>query len=261
MSATDVPRAVNTGIQGDVDCSGSVTVVDVLRVLQFVAGVGQSAECMATAGDVNCDGRIDLLDAQRILRFVAGIADSSPLGCVAIGQPLGAPVPAAFEGSAKSTYTSQNGNIVGIATTSNVRFAIDEESQNNPGSDYWTVSGLVNWTYEGTNGDCTVSGSGSFSVANKEGHLFVADPDAQGKQQYYGAGGRPPADPFPKATMTCPGSQPFEVNINGAALNWFFASISPDHVVAEDGHVRGTEEQIGGAGSKQTWEWDFAPVP
>jgi hypothetical protein len=44
---------------------------------------------MAAAGDVNCDTNVNSVDALRILRYVAGLSNTTPEGCISIGEPLG----------------------------------------------------------------------------------------------------------------------------------------------------------------------------
>lgn len=163
----------------------------------------------------------------------------------------------AYTGSASTTLTTDDG-MIATASTNNVRFEFDEENEDLPGSDYWSVSGTVTWTIEGTNGDCTLSGSGSFSLANEEGHIFIADANASGDRQYYASGHRE-LIAAPTATKTCPGSgsQPFFPSFNWI---WLRASIASGHYVDDDGRIRGSEQESSN-GDIQTWEWDLAPSP
>jgi hypothetical protein len=165
----------------------------------------------------------------------------------------------AFAGSASTTFTTSDGDMVGKASAEYVRFEYDTEYEDLPGSDYWTASGTVNWTFEGTSGNCTISGSGNFPVSNREGSIHITDPDPEGHQLYYAAGGPPPDHPPYTATMTCPEGS-FEIN---PQFNWIWlnASVMNLHTVADDGHLRGTEEVDWGGGDIQTWEWDLAPAP
>lgn len=180
--------------------------------------------------------------------------------CPALTLDIGADTCKAFAGSASTTFTNHTGEIVGKATAEDVRFEYDDEYEQLPGSDYWTAAGIVNWTYEGTNGNCTISGSGSFTVDDGEGSIHITDPDQDGHQLYYAAGGPPPDHPPYTATMTCPDTEPFEIN---PQFNWIWlnASVLNLHTVADDGHLRGTEEVDWGGGDIQTWEWDLAPAP
>ncbi len=72
-------------VAGDVDCGGSVDVVDALLILRTTAGLLVNAACMAPSGDVNCSGSMDAVDASFVLRFVAGLAAQSPPGCPLVG--------------------------------------------------------------------------------------------------------------------------------------------------------------------------------
>ncbi|HSP55458.1 MAG TPA: hypothetical protein VLS25_07705, partial [Dehalococcoidia bacterium] len=116
------------------------------------------------------------------------------------------------------------------------------------------------WTYEGTNGNCTISGTGSFEVDDREGSIHITDPYDNGDQQYYAVGGRPPADPPPTATAYCPDYPPDEIYPLFNYI-WFRAYIANYHLVAEDGHLRGSEEETYADGDHQAWEWDLAPAP
>ncbi len=164
----------------------------------------------------------------------------------------------ALVGSAKTTSTTSR--TVAIAMATDIRFEFDDAEEDLPSGDYRSVSGTVTWTYEGTNGNCTVSGGGSFPVDNGEGRVFIGAPDQAGERRYYASGVRPPGDPY-KATMSCPDSDPFLVN---PSFNWIWlmASVSSGHTVDEDGNLRGTDSQLSGGGSSvQTWEWDLSPAP
>ena len=94
--APESPAVAAASIQGDVNCSGTVTAVDALQVLRSVAGLPTTAACVADAGDTNCDTNVNAVDALRILRHVAGLTNSVPAGCAAIGDSL-APTPTSEE--------------------------------------------------------------------------------------------------------------------------------------------------------------------
>ncbi len=83
-------------VKGDVDCSGDVSSVDALKVLQYVAhlpvNLGPSCPQLGTdagggqvAGDMNCDGVADSSDALVILRHVAQLPLGLPAGCQDLG--------------------------------------------------------------------------------------------------------------------------------------------------------------------------------
>src|SRR3989337_1324177 len=92
------PHAFAQGeTQGDVNCDAAVNSIDSLQILRTVAGLSTSAACLADAGDVNCDGDVNSVDSLRILRHVAGLSNTTPDGCVPIGEPLVEEVPPASE--------------------------------------------------------------------------------------------------------------------------------------------------------------------
>lgn len=95
----------NTGtdrLWGDVDCGGSVTPVDSLKILRKDAGltVDQAAGCPALAvavivdaisrlwGDVDCGGSFTPVDSLKILRSDAGLSVDQAAGCPEIGSTV-----------------------------------------------------------------------------------------------------------------------------------------------------------------------------
>lgn len=66
------PSATPAGVAGDANCDGSVTSIDSLLILQFVAGLLNELSCADNA-DVNDDGTANPLDSALILQFVAGL--------------------------------------------------------------------------------------------------------------------------------------------------------------------------------------------
>ncbi len=88
---TDAPPRV---LQGDVDCSGTVTSVDALFELRYVARLGDSMDrpCSDDAamgasvwGDVDCNNTVTAVDALKILRFVARLPVTQTEHCPDIG--------------------------------------------------------------------------------------------------------------------------------------------------------------------------------
>jgi hypothetical protein len=78
--ATATPTRTATApaaLIGDVDCSDTVTAIDALFVLQFIAGLLDALPCPAAA-DVNGDGAVTAVDATLILQFVAGLIGTLP---------------------------------------------------------------------------------------------------------------------------------------------------------------------------------------
>jgi hypothetical protein len=78
---------------GDVDCSGSVTAVDALKILRFGAGlsVDHTEPCNHVGtqspgvGDVDCSNNTDSVDALKVLRFGAGLGYTKVHFCDDIG--------------------------------------------------------------------------------------------------------------------------------------------------------------------------------
>lgn len=93
----DAIDAGEAGLQGDVNCGGTVDSLDSLQVLRGVAGLSTNAKCLAEAGDVDCDQDADSTDALRILRHVAALPVSPVEGCTPIGVPLGDELPPTSE--------------------------------------------------------------------------------------------------------------------------------------------------------------------
>lgn len=85
-------------LKGDVDCSGSISAVDALKLLRFAAGlvITQTEPCPDIGtplsaggpemGDMNCDGNENSVDALLILRHSAGLPVNLPKGCAPIGS-------------------------------------------------------------------------------------------------------------------------------------------------------------------------------
>ena len=65
------------GAKGDVDCSGLVTSIDAVLILQLDAALVDSLSCQSLA-DVSGDGAATAIDAALILQFTAGLLDMLP---------------------------------------------------------------------------------------------------------------------------------------------------------------------------------------
>ena len=61
-------------LNGDIDGSGQVNIVDVLALNQYLLGVYQPSDYGILAGDVNHNGTIDDGDALTILKSIVGLA-------------------------------------------------------------------------------------------------------------------------------------------------------------------------------------------
>jgi hypothetical protein len=72
-------------LAGDGDCSGSVTIDDVVLLLKQISQLVSDATCSA-AWNVDCTSAVDAVDALVILRSLAGApALPTPSGCHAVG--------------------------------------------------------------------------------------------------------------------------------------------------------------------------------
>jgi hypothetical protein len=82
VDADEAPAELTTptALAGDTDCDGSVTGLDVLAVLRFVAS-GDGDECLRLAGNVLCDDELNQADAVAILRYISTSAVDVPTGC------------------------------------------------------------------------------------------------------------------------------------------------------------------------------------
>ncbi len=80
-----VQGAPNSDINGDADCSGTVTMSDAAATLRLIVDPSTPTQCRENA-DVNCDGKHTPDDAIRIAAYVAGAAQSEPVGCVAVAR-------------------------------------------------------------------------------------------------------------------------------------------------------------------------------
>jgi hypothetical protein len=77
---TLTPTPTSTPVQaliGDVNCSGDITSIDAVLVLQFTASLLGALSCQ-DAADANGNGSIDAIDASLILQLVAGFFESLP---------------------------------------------------------------------------------------------------------------------------------------------------------------------------------------
>jgi len=93
------PTPTGTGAaeltQGDVDCNGSVTSVDALKELRYVAllSVSQTQPCPIIGtdvasfwGDVDCSGSVSSVDALKVLRYVAALPVAQTEPCWDLGS-------------------------------------------------------------------------------------------------------------------------------------------------------------------------------
>ncbi len=64
--------SLHAQVMGDVDSSGTINIVDALRIAQYYIGMPVTVFNTAVA-DVNCDGKIDIVDALRVAQCYVGI--------------------------------------------------------------------------------------------------------------------------------------------------------------------------------------------
>ena len=84
-SPTPLPSPTGSAIAGDADCDGDADAVDALHVLRNVAGLSNTADCLANA-NVKCDDGMTAVDALLILRYVAHLSVDLPAACPAVGS-------------------------------------------------------------------------------------------------------------------------------------------------------------------------------
>ena len=79
----NLPGAI---VSGDLDCTGSVNLDDLLFALKRLGGLVAHSECSPFASDVNCDMTFDGKDILTLLHWLAGLTENQPEGCSEIGE-------------------------------------------------------------------------------------------------------------------------------------------------------------------------------
>lgn len=64
-----------TGVVGDADADGSVTVLDATRIQRYLADIVSASELDRSSADADRDGKITVMDPTRIQRYLAGICN------------------------------------------------------------------------------------------------------------------------------------------------------------------------------------------
>jgi hypothetical protein len=85
---TGAPAFIGPAHQGDADCGGTVTAVDALFTLKYVAGIQPTAACVNVGADANCDGNINAVDSLAMLRFVVGLPVNQQPPCTVMEGEL-----------------------------------------------------------------------------------------------------------------------------------------------------------------------------
>ena len=72
-TATPCPGGICPPPSGDVNYSGTVTMVDAMLIAQYVAGLIGPDDLDLAQADVNCSGNVGMVDAMLIAQYVAGL--------------------------------------------------------------------------------------------------------------------------------------------------------------------------------------------
>jgi len=72
-TATPCPDGICPPPSGDVNYSGTVTMVDAMLIAQYVAGLIGPDDLDLAQADVNCSGNVGMVDAMLIAQYVAGL--------------------------------------------------------------------------------------------------------------------------------------------------------------------------------------------
>ena len=72
-TATPCPGGICPPPSGDVNYSGTVTMVDAMLIAQYVAGLIGPGDLDLAQADVNCSGNVGMVDAMLIAQYVAGL--------------------------------------------------------------------------------------------------------------------------------------------------------------------------------------------
>lgn len=79
--------------RGDIDCDGTVGIIDALGVLRRSIGISGTGLCMQVVGDVTCDGHALPNDAVNILLYFAEVPVPEIAGCPPVGELVPALLP------------------------------------------------------------------------------------------------------------------------------------------------------------------------
>lgn len=81
IPATPTPTPIPAFAKGDANCDGTVSTVDAVWVLRYVAGVEES-KCVAATAEMNCDGAVTAMDAIILLQETGGLSRGPAALCI-----------------------------------------------------------------------------------------------------------------------------------------------------------------------------------
>ena len=73
---------------GDGDCSGDVTMLDLMTGLQYLSGVDEGPDCASTSLNLDCNAGTSARDMLVLVRYLANLPMTVPANCPAPGDPL-----------------------------------------------------------------------------------------------------------------------------------------------------------------------------
>ena len=89
---TEDPAVVPTGVRGDADGDGKVTVLDATRIQRYIANMIGENEISIQDADADGDGKVTVLDATRIQRVLAKLCDMDGVPVLPDGEGYELPI-------------------------------------------------------------------------------------------------------------------------------------------------------------------------
>ena len=78
--STEAPTESSGYYLGDVDCNGSVEIIDVTYIQRHLASLNISPTCDISHGDVDGNDKVEIIDATHINRYLVNIPSRYPIG-------------------------------------------------------------------------------------------------------------------------------------------------------------------------------------
>lgn len=78
--SSEAPTESNGYYLGDVDCNGSVEIIDVTYIQRHLASLNISPTCDISHGDVDGNDKVEIIDATYINRYLVNIPSRYPIG-------------------------------------------------------------------------------------------------------------------------------------------------------------------------------------